>query len=99
MTVSNLPPDWFAAMIRATAAMQQWLTTHDAQDLAAAATPFFSAVPPALFLAALQRYERAGIWARTPDISRQGFARLGQSIQSGGFVNSTGVYEDCVAVI
>ena len=89
----------FAAMIRATAAMQQWLTIHDAHDLAAAATPFFPAIPPTLFLAALQRYEHAGIWARTPDISHQGFARLGQSIQSGGFVNMPGVYEDCVAVI
>ena len=63
------------------------------------AAPFFPGVAPALFLTALQRYKQAGIWGTTPDISRAGFARLAQSIQSGGFVKTIATYEDCVAVI
>ena len=89
----------FAAMVRATARMQAWLVAHDAGELAAAAAPFFPGVAPTLFLAALQRYKKAGIWGTTPDISRAGFARLAQSIQSGGFVKTIATYEDCVAVI
>lgn len=91
--------DAFAAMIRATARMQSWLAAHDAADLAATAAPFFPHVAPELFLTALQRYKQAGIWADTPDISHAGFARLGQSIQSGGFVKTVAAYETCVAVI
>ena len=91
--------DAFAAMIRATARMQSWLGTHDAAELAATAAPFFPHVPPALFLTALQRYKQAGVWADTPVISRAGFARLGQSIQSGGFVRSLPAYENCIADI
>ena len=95
----NRNRDAFAAMVRATARMQDWLAGHDADELAAAAAPFFPGVAPALFLTALQRYKQAGIWGTTPDISRAGFARLGQSIQSGGFVKTIATYEDCVAVI
>jgi NitT/TauT family transport system substrate-binding protein len=91
--------DAFAAMVRATARMQAWLAGHDAGELASAAAPFFPGVAPALFLTALQRYKKAGIWGTTPDISRAGFARLAQSIQSGGFVKTIATYEDCVAVI
>jgi NitT/TauT family transport system substrate-binding protein len=88
-----------AAMLRATAAMQSWLAAHDAADLAAVAAPYFPQLPPALLLAGLQRYAAAGIWGRTPDISRSGFARLAQSVQSGGFVSKLAVYEDCVAAL
>ena len=89
----------FGAMIRATARMQVWLAAHDAADLAAVAAPFFPGVPSTLFLTAVQRYAKAGIWGNTPDISRAGFARLAQSIQSGGFVKTLATYDDCVAVI
>lgn len=91
--------DAFAAMVRATARIQAWLAAHDAGELAAAAAPFFSGVAPALFLAALHRYKQAGIWGATPDISRPGFARLAQSIQSGGFVSALPTYEECIAAI
>ena len=87
----NRNRDAFAAM--------DWLAGHDADELAAAAAPFFPGVAPALFLTTLQRYKQAGIWGATPDISRAGFARLAQSIQSGGFVKTIATYEDCVAVI
>jgi NitT/TauT family transport system substrate-binding protein len=79
--------------------MQLWLAAHDAADLAAVAAPYFSHLPPALLLSGLQRYATAGIWSRTPEISRPGFARLAQSMQSGGLVRGLARYEDCVAAI
>jgi len=50
-------------------------------------------------VAALQRYHDAGIWARDPAVSRQGFACLAASLQSGGFISRVPAYEDCVAQI
>ena len=87
----------FRAAIRATARMQAWLTAHDAAELAAVATPYFPHVAPELLRSSLQRYAAAGIWSADPGISRAGFARLAQSILSGGFVRSLVPYEACVA--
>jgi NitT/TauT family transport system substrate-binding protein len=85
------------AAIRATARMQAWLATHDARELAEVTAPFFPQVAPSRLLDALHRYCRAGIWSKAPAISRPGFARLAQSMQSGGFVNVLPDYEVCVA--
>jgi NitT/TauT family transport system substrate-binding protein len=44
----------------------------------------------------LQRYRDAGLWARTSDVTRQGFRRLAESLKSGGFISRMQSYEDCV---
>jgi len=49
-----------------------------------------------LLASSLQRYRDAGLWARTPQVSRQGFARLADSLKSGGFISQLHAYEDCV---
>ena len=85
------------AAIRATARMQVWLAAHDASDLAGVAAPYFPHLAPPLLLSALRRYAKAGIWAKDPAISRPGFARLAQSVLSGGLVNSLPAYEACIA--
>jgi hypothetical protein len=36
------------------------------------------------------------MWMPTPDVSRQGFARLAESLLSGGYISRLPVYEDCV---
>jgi NitT/TauT family transport system substrate-binding protein len=64
--------------------------------LADAAAPYYPHVARELLASSLQRYHDAGLWARTPEVSRQGFARLADSLKSGGFVSSSHVYEDCV---
>ena len=40
--------------------------------------------------------EFAGLWARHPEVSREGFERLAASLVSGGFISKTYSYEDCV---
>jgi NitT/TauT family transport system substrate-binding protein len=88
----------FAAMTRAIGHVQDWLVEHGAGDLAAAVTPFFPDLPGDILACALARYRAAGLWARMPAVSRQGFARLADSLLSGGFIARTPVYEDCVDV-
>ncbi|HUI96691.1 MAG TPA: ABC transporter substrate-binding protein [Xanthobacteraceae bacterium] len=89
-------PEAFAAIVRAVAAMQAWLATHEANALAAAVAAYFPDVAPALLAAALSRYRTAGIWAATPAMSREGFVRLAESFQSGGLLLRMPRFEDCV---
>jgi NitT/TauT family transport system substrate-binding protein len=87
----------FAAMTRAIAKLEQWLYANGAEKLAEATTAFLPDVPYELLLRSLQRYRDAGLWAREPKLSRQGFDRLGQSFLSGGALNRLPVYDECVS--
>jgi NitT/TauT family transport system substrate-binding protein len=86
----------FTAMTRANAKMLQWLYANPAEELAAAVASFFPDVPPDILASSLRRYRGAGLWAREPAMSRQGFARLAQSLHSGAFVARLPGYDDCV---
>jgi NitT/TauT family transport system substrate-binding protein len=90
-------PQAFVAMTRAVAHMQGWLAGHDAEELAAATAPLFPEVAPDVLRAALRRYRDAGIWAATPAMSREGFARLAESLVSGGFLSRPADFAACVA--
>jgi NitT/TauT family transport system substrate-binding protein len=86
----------FAAMVRAVRRMQSWLGDHSAEELAAVVAPFYPDVASDLLTSALRRYHEAGVWARSPEVSQEGFARLAASLRSGGFISRTHAYEDCV---
>jgi NitT/TauT family transport system substrate-binding protein len=84
------------AMVRATRRTLSWVAEHSGAELADAVAPYYPHVARELLASSLQRYHDAGLWARTPEVSRQGFARLADSLKSGGFVSREHVYEDCV---
>ena len=86
----------FAAMVRATRRTLAWLTAHSAEELAEAVASFYPDVPREGLTSSLARYRDAGLWARMPDVSRQGFDRLAASLKSGGFISRTHSYEVCV---
>ena len=86
----------FAAMVRAVRRMQSWLSDHGAEELAAVVAPFYPNVASDLLASSLRRYHDAGLWARSPEVSREGFARLSASLLSGGFISRFHAYEDCV---
>jgi len=86
----------FAAMVRATRRMLAWLAEHGAEELADAVAPFYRDLPRDILASSLRRYRDAGLWARTPEVSRTGFARLADSLKSGGFISHLHAYEDCV---
>lgn len=86
----------FAAMVRAVRRMQSWLSDHGTEELAAVVAPFYPNVASDLLASSLRRYHDAGLWARSPKVSREGFARLSASLLSGGFISRIHAYEDCV---
>jgi hypothetical protein len=77
----------FAAMVRAVRGMKSWLGDHRAEELADVVAPFYPDVAHDLLASSLRRYRDANLWARRPEVSREGFARLSQSLRSGGFVS------------
>jgi NitT/TauT family transport system substrate-binding protein len=88
--------DAFVAMTRAIARMQDWLSQHSAEELADITAPFYPDIPRTILVSSLHRYGQSGIWARTPNVSREGFRRLGECLVSGGFISRMPIYEDCV---
>ena len=88
--------DAYVAAVRAVSRMQDWLAANDAEALARVAAPYYPDIAHDLLLSSLRRYRDSGIWARDPQMSRPGFARLAQSLLSGGFVSRLPRYEDCV---
>ena len=86
----------FVKMVHAIRHMQTWLAEHSAEELAKVTKSFFPDVARDILVNSLRRYRQAEIWAHTPDISRKGFARLSESLLSGGFIARMPAYEDCV---
>jgi NitT/TauT family transport system substrate-binding protein len=86
----------FAKVVRAMRYFRDWIAERPAEEFAEIAGPFFPDISSEILASSLRRYHRAGIWACAPDVSRAGFARLAESLLSGGFVASMPVYEDCV---
>jgi NitT/TauT family transport system substrate-binding protein len=86
----------FAAMTRAMARMQDWLLTHDAKDFAATVASLYPDVERDILTSSLDRYLQAGLWSRSTAVSPQGFARLGESLLSGGYISRKPIYADCV---
>ena len=86
----------FDAMVRAIRRSLAWVAEHSGEELADAVASYYPHVARELLVSSLQRYHDANLWARTPELSRQGFARLADSMKSGGFISRLHPYEDCV---
>ncbi|HXW24257.1 MAG TPA: ABC transporter substrate-binding protein [Xanthobacteraceae bacterium] len=86
----------FAAMTRAVARMQGWLAAQGGDALAEATAPFYPDLPGEVLTRALGRYHQAGLWSRSTEVARAGFARLAESLLTGGFISRRPAYEDCV---
>jgi NitT/TauT family transport system substrate-binding protein len=86
----------YAAMTRAMRHMQAWLAERSGDDLAGVVARFYPNVAPDILADSLRRYRAGGIWSSTTDMSPQGFARLGESMLSGGYIAKPPVFADCV---
>ena len=86
----------FAAMARAIVHTQDWLADHSAEELAEVTASYFPNIARDILVSSLRRCRDDMIWARSPDVSREGFARLAESLLSGGFIARMPAYEDCV---
>jgi NitT/TauT family transport system substrate-binding protein len=88
--------DELAAFTRATQATLDWVAKEGAAELARVTAQFFPDVPRDLLRSALERYHRAGLWARSTKVSEAGFERLAHSLHSGGFIARRATYKECV---
>jgi len=88
--------DAFAALTRGMRRMQDWLADNDAAKLADAVAPFYPDVERGVLTSAMERYRQGSLWSRSTEVSRQGFARLGDSLLSGGYIARAPIYTDCV---
>jgi len=88
--------DAFAAMTRAVALTQEWLSATTAQVMVDVVQHFYTNVDAVELKAAFERYRNAHLWATDTTVSRLGFDRLARSLQSGGFIAALPDYDDCV---
>ena len=88
--------DEFAAMTRAIAHTLTWIYASLPDELAHPLTDFFPDMPAEILESSIRRYRDAGLWSSETLMSRKGFDRLGQSLQSGGFISRLPNYDDCV---
>jgi len=92
-------PAAFAAVERATTRMQTWLAANGGRELAAATAKFYPDVGRDELAEAHARYAEMGIWAATPAMSPEGFARLGDCFLSGGDLSAPPSFAQCLARI
>src|SRR5262249_17088749 len=73
-------------MVRAVYRTLKWFHASDAPSIAASIRSYFPHVPEPRLIGAIARYKALGIWGRNPLLPRTGYARLCDSLVSGGFV-------------
>jgi NitT/TauT family transport system substrate-binding protein len=86
----------FAALTRGIGRMQAWLGENGAEKLAEAVASLYPDVAREILTDSFNRYRQGGLWSPSTEVSRQGFARLGESLLSGGYISRAPVYADCV---
>jgi hypothetical protein len=83
-------------MTRAIYRTQQWIAAHSAAELAACVASFFPDLPRPTLTAALERYQTLRVWNRTPMLQREGLAWLDAACRSGGYIQHSVPYDQCV---
>jgi NitT/TauT family transport system substrate-binding protein len=86
----------FSRMLRAIGQMQEWLVAHGAQELTEITAPYFPHIARDVLISSLGRYREGGVWAQSPEVSKEGFRRLGECLRSGGFLSRAPIYAECV---
>jgi NitT/TauT family transport system substrate-binding protein len=88
--------DELLAMTRAMAHTLRWVAATPGSEVARALADFFPALAPTLFAAAIDRYRGLQLFAQDPAVKREGFERLQAAMRSGGALDRTIPFEDCV---
>jgi NitT/TauT family transport system substrate-binding protein len=83
-------------MVRGLAAMQRWLHSTSAEDLAATVAPFFEDLDRPILVRAVARYRELGIWSRTPRFPRAAFEELQAAMQEAGAIPRAPGFAACV---
>jgi NitT/TauT family transport system substrate-binding protein len=87
----------FRAMARALSGFPAWLTAEGTPSLARLVGSYYPHVEPGILEQSLARGRQSALWTCRPEVSREGFARLAQSLLSGRYIDHAASYETCVA--
>lgn len=88
--------DSLLRMTRAMYRTQQWIATHDAAALAARVAAYFPQLAVSTLTHALERYKTLQLWNRTPMMRPDGLVWLKDACLSGGYIQRSVSYEQCV---
>lgn len=88
--------DSLLRMTRAMYRTQQWIATHDAAELATLVADYFPSVARPTLTRALVRYKELRLWNHTPMIQPDGLLWLRDACLSGGYIQRSVSYEQCV---
>jgi NitT/TauT family transport system substrate-binding protein len=89
-------PESLLRMTRAMYRTQQWIATHSAAELASCVATFFPDLSRPTLTAALERYKTLQVWNRTPMLQPEGLAWLDAACRSGGYIQHSIPYDQCV---
>jgi NitT/TauT family transport system substrate-binding protein len=84
------------AMVRAMYRTLRWIRTTPGTEIQRALASYFPGVPPALYLAAVDRYLALELYSPDPMIRPEGFYRLATAMRSGGVLHRDVPFEECV---
>lgn len=88
--------DTMLAMTRAIYRTQKWLHAQNAETVAKTIAPFFSELNADTLTACIERYKSLGLWGHNPVLPKDGFERLKSACLSGGLIESSAEYDDCI---
>lgn len=89
-------PESLLRMTRAIYRTQQWIATHDAAELASRVASYFPSLAVSSLTQALERYKTLQLWNRTPIMQPDGLRWLNEACLSGGYIQRSVSYEQCV---
>ncbi len=89
-------PENLLRMTRAMYRTQQWIATHESAELAALVASYFPTLALPTLTNALARYKALQLWNRTPMMQPDGLLWLRDACLSGGYIQRSVSYEQCV---
>jgi NitT/TauT family transport system substrate-binding protein len=92
----ELHTEAFVSLNRAVQVLEKWISESGPAQLARTVESYFPEVPIPVLQDSISRYFAAGIWAKSPEVSKKGFDRLAHSLHAAGFIRSQYAYDTCV---
>lgn len=88
--------DELQRMVRALYRTQRWLQRAGTSEVGDALCEWFPELPREILDGAIGRYRNLAIWNENPVLSREGFERLIAGLLSGGWIERSVSFEQCV---
>jgi NitT/TauT family transport system substrate-binding protein len=88
--------DELLAMVRGMYRTLRWLSATPGVEILKVLADYFPDVPPAIYVAAIDRYRALKLYSPDPVTRPEGFDRLAAAMRSGGVLNRQIPFDECV---